>query len=155
MDFSRRDFNRLSMAALGGMLAGASGGCGGSDKPAPPMTQATPPPAAGEQVAAAPKEIHACRGLNSCKSLGADEKNACAGQGVCSTAKAHDCAGQNACKHQGGCGESPGYNDCKEKGGCFVPIIHEAAWEKARKTFEEKMKEQDKQFGAAPAKAEG
>jgi hypothetical protein len=135
------------------MLAGATAGCGGGDQPAPPAPASTQ----GGQVAdasAAAKEIHACRGLNSCKGLGAGGENACAGTGACATGKIHTCAGENECKNQGGCGEKPGYNDCKGMGGCGLPI-HEGAWEKARQTFEEKMKAVGKEFGEAPPPKEG
>jgi hypothetical protein len=153
MDVNRRDFNRLSMAVFGGMLAGATAGCGGGDQPA---QQPPPTDGAGQaaDASAAPKEIHACRGLNSCKGLGAGGDNSCAGTGACATAKAHTCAGMNECKNQGGCGEKPGYNDCKGMGGCGLPI-HEGAWEMARKTFEEKMQSASKEFGAAPPRKEG
>ena len=60
----------------------------------------------------------------------------------------------NECKNQGGCGEKSGYNDCKGMGGCMVPI-HEGAWETARKTFEEKMKAANKEFGVAPERKAG
>ena len=83
------------------------------------------------------------------KGLGADKQNACAGQGVCASVK-HDCAQQNDCKHQGGCGAAPGYNDCKQQGGCAVPMSA-GMWEKARARFEQQMKEQGKQYAAAPA----
>ena len=134
---SRRDFHKLTSAALGGMVAGTMIGCTSEVK----------------EAKAAPAEPHACRGLNECKGQGADKKNACAGQGTCSTAKEHACGGQNECKHQGGCGEAPGYNDCKTKGGgCAVPM-KDAMWDKARKYFEDQMKKEGKQIGAAPVAA--
>src|SRR5262249_39537459 len=122
---TRRDFNKLTTAALGGLAAGTLAGCSGETK-----------------QAKAADDIHACRGLNSCKGNGADGKNACAGQGTCATGKHHDCGQQNDCKHQGGCGEAPGYNDCKQKGGCAVPMSS-TMWEKARTKFEEQMKSQN------------
>lgn len=156
MGLTRRDFTRLSMAALGGVMAGCSGG----DKPVQPPTAGagTPPaettstntPAPAADAVASKQEIHACRGLNSCKGLGKGGENACAGQGSCFTAKAHDCSQMNDCKNQGGCGEKPGFNDCKGMGGCGLPMTHGDAWEMARKTFEEKMKAAGKEFGAAP-----
>jgi hypothetical protein len=161
MDLSRRDFNRLSMAALGGALAGATLGCGGS-QPAPAPTAGTPADApadadtggdAAPTTQTAKEEVHACRGLNACKGQGAGGDNACAGQGACATTAAHDCAGKNACKGLGGCGEKPGANDCKGMGGCQVPM-HAGAWEAARKTFEEKMAAAGKEVGAAPPRKE-
>jgi hypothetical protein len=128
---SRRDFHKLTSAAFGGMMAGAIGGC----------TSAT-------KEAKAANDVHACRGLNDCKGQGADKKNACAGQGDCAIVH-HECAQQNACKHQGGCGEAPGFNDCKTKGGCAVPMKGNM-WERARAHFEEQMKKDGKQFGASP-----
>jgi len=144
---SRRDFNKLSMAALGGALSGAFlSGCQG-DKEAPAPKGDVPK----GDVPAAAAEVHVCRGLNGCKGKGTGGDNACAGQGKCSTAPAHSCSGKNACKGQGGCGEKPGDNECSGKGGCAVPL-QDHAWGKARKSFEEKMKAQGKAIGEAPAK---
>jgi hypothetical protein len=153
-DLNRRDFHRLTMAAFGGALAGTMTGCG-EDKPAAPATapkgqsSAATDAAAGTEVAASNKEVHLCRGLNSCKGNGADGKNDCAGHGTCATAKHHACGGENECKGLGGCGDDVGQNECKGKGGCHVPLM-EFAWEKARKNFEAKMKAADKPFGEAP-----
>lgn len=144
--FSRRDFHRLTSAALGGMMLGSAAGCG--DKPqeeneaGDAATTATPVSQA--------KEIHVCRGLNTCKGKGADGNNQCAGQGTCATAAAHGCHAANACKGQGGCGESVGKNECKAKGECAVPLM-ESTWKVAREQFEQRMKEQRVEFGAAPA----
>ena len=148
---NRRDFNRLSMAALGGVVAGTVAGCGGEEKPAaPPAANKTAQPK-GTEVAAVSGEPHACRGLNSCKNQGASGKNDCAGQGECATkAWEHSCHGANGCKGQGGCGETATQNDCKGKGECSVPLMS-SAWGKARKHFEDKMKEAGKEVGAAPA----
>jgi hypothetical protein len=159
MDLNRRDFGRLTMAALSGAMAGAAlTGCGGGEQP---------PPAAGaggteqgtggagtatsETVAAA--DVHACRGLNACKGKGKGGANACAGQGECATTAAHTCAGMNECKNLGGCGEAPGANACKGQGGCEVPL-HEGAWEKAREAFEKRMAAAGKQVGTAPPRKE-
>ena len=65
-DLSRRDFHRLTSAALGGLAAGTWLGCSPATKQAEAAT-----------------ELHVCRGLNTCKSHGTDGKNACAGQGNC------------------------------------------------------------------------
>ena len=147
---SRRDFNKLSMAALGGALSGAFlSGC----EPTPdgkPVESETPEPKDGADAGAA-ADVHVCRGLNACKGKGTGGDNACAGQGKCATAPTHSCGGQNACKGQGGCGPNPGENECRGKGGCAVPLP-DHAWGKARKNFEEKMKAQGKAVGAAPAK---
>ena len=134
---SRRDFHKLTSAALGGMVAGTMIGCTSEVK----------------EAKAAPAEPHACRGLNECKGQGADKKNACAGRATVPLHD-HDCATQNDCKHQGGCGEmpAPGFNDCKTKGGCAVPMKGNM-WDKARAYFEDQMKKEGKQIGAAPAAA--
>ena len=133
---SRRDFHKLTSAALGGMMAGTVAGCSSGTKEAK-----------AESV-----DLHACRGLNECKGQGADKKNDCAGKGACSTAKEHSCAGQNECKHQGGCGATASQNDCRTKGECSVPMKGDM-WKKARTHFEERMKKDSKQFGDAPAEA--
>jgi len=152
--FNRRDFHRLSMAALGGMVAGSVAGCGG-DKPVPAKPEAknddkrSAPP---ETALADASDVHVCHGLNSCKGKGLDGKNECAGQGTCATKSIHHtCGGQNACKGQGGCGDTAGANACKEMGGCHVPLMDEA-WKGARKRFEDKMTEAKKEFGKDPGK---
>ena len=93
---SRRDFNTLAAAALGGIVTGVGSvyadDKGDKDKDKHPLL----------------KEPHTCRGLNTCKEKGSDKKNSCAGQGACATAKAHECKGMNECKGQGGCGEKAG-----------------------------------------------
>lgn len=170
-ELNRRDFHRLSMAAFGGVLAGAVAGCDSSPpapQKAPAAGGATPAPAAGdsaaapasgepaadlsESVAAVGVEKHVCRGLNACKDQGSKGGNACAGQGACATIDSHACGGLNECKGQGGCGKVGVENDCKGKGGCHVPLMDDA-WDKARKIFEAKMKKSGKEFGAAPAEA--
>jgi hypothetical protein len=148
----RRDFHRLAAAALGGALAGSIAGC--SEKPQPPAPQPGGARGAGQSTpegASKEAELHACRGLNSCKGQGADGKNDCAGRGSCaSTAARHNCHGQNTCKGLGGCGSDPGANDCKQQGACAVPLM-ESAWETARKRFEEQRRSAGKSFGDAPA----
>jgi hypothetical protein len=137
-ELSRRDFQKLALAALSGAMAGAG--------------------IAGQAQAADKKEEnplltdkHVCRGINTCKGKGADKKNACAGQGTCAIAKAHTCHFANDCKGQGGCGEKPGENACKGKGECAVPLS-DKAWKKARARFEELMTKAGKKFGKAPPK---
>ncbi len=168
---NRRQFNQLSMAALGGVVAGAAAGCGGGDTATTPPAQPAPtggseaagggeettdaggePAAAEHDVAFLMEEPHVCRGLNTCMNKGASGENACAGQGSCATAEAHTCHYENACKGQGGCGDYPGQNSCKGTGSCGVPL-EDSSWEKARKAFEDAMKEAGKDVGAAPAKA--
>jgi len=159
MSLDRREFHKITLAALSGLASGTAG-CG---KPAAPPS--TPAPSSSSEYKdkmtqgseAAPAEggetaLHTCRGLNACKGQGASKDNACAGQGTCATVAAHECAGMNECKGQGGCGENPAANECKGKGGCHVPLMDEA-WTKARAAFEESMKKAGKEFGAAPAKA--
>ena len=150
-EVSRRDFSRLSLAALGGALAGSLAGCTKVEGPQP---AATSPKSATEEtvVASATPEVHLCRGLNSCKNQGAGKDNACAGQGTCATAAHHDCGSMNECKGLGGCGADAGENACKGKGGCHVPLM-EHAWEKGREKLEKKMTAEGKTLGAAPAKS--
>ncbi|HUY87696.1 MAG TPA: hypothetical protein VMV10_03070 [Pirellulales bacterium] len=136
-ELTRRDFERLTMAALGGLMAGSSAAWAAEDD--------------GDKKNPLLTEPHVCRGLNTCKAKGAGKKNGCAGQGTCATAKAHECAEQNACKGQGGCGEHPGENSCKGKGSCAVPLS-DKAWKTARKNFEAMMKKAGKKVGDAPPK---
>jgi hypothetical protein len=140
-NLNRRDFGKLSVAALGGLAAGVS-----SESLFAQVKKE-------EADTKKKKEIHVCRGLNTCKGNGTDGKNACAGQGICATAEAHDCGGQNVCKGQGGCGAMPGENDCKTKGECAVPLM-DKAWTTARKRFEDRMKKAKKKYGEAPKKKE-
>lgn len=167
-ELNRRDFHRLTMAAFGGALAGAAGGCGPAEtKPPAASGGGGATPGDGEQggsaaagdsaalensVAAVGVEKHLCRGLNACKNQGASGANDCAGQGTCATLEHHACGGENACKGQGGCGKTAVENECKGKGGCHVPLMDEV-WDKARKIFEAKMKKAGTPVGAAPAKA--
>lgn len=136
----RREFHRLTAAALGGIAAGSVLGCGGGNS--------TP-----EAVRAA-SEVHLCRGLNECKGRGKGGDNACRGQGACATAKEHGCGGQNDCKWLGGCGTSVGANECKGKGGCHVPLM-EDAWKTLREKREAEWKEKGLEMGAAPEAAKG
>lgn len=145
-DYNRRDFNRLTAAAVGGLLAG--------------LGQAAQAAADEKDTKKDKQEIHVCRGLNSCKGQGASvdidgdgkaDVNACAGQGACATAKHITCGGENACKGQGGCGSAPGENSCKGQGHCHVPLV-DGAWKKARARFETRMKKAEKEFGNPPAK---
>jgi hypothetical protein len=151
---NRRDSHRLSIAALGGAVAGTMAGCSEEKKPAaapgtgaPGAARTEPAKPAGDEVAVA-GEPHACSGLNACKGQGASGKNDCAGQGDCA-AKSwyHSCAGQNDCKGQGGCGSEATQNDCKGKGSCHIPLM-KSAWESARQHFEKKMEEAGKKVGA-------
>lgn len=137
VDYSRRDFAKLTLAALAGFSAGAGAVLGADDKAA-----ATKSPLLSDP--------HVCRGLNTCKGKGADKKNSCAGTGQCATAEKHGCGTQNQCKGQGGCGARPGENTCKGQGECSIPL-HSSAWKKARARYETLMKEAGKKFGKAPA----
>jgi hypothetical protein len=137
-DLSRREFQRLTGAALGGMVLGA-----GALKSSLLAADAEKNPLLGDN--------HVCRGLNTCKGKGADKKNSCAGTGSCAVAEKHTCHASNACKGQGGCGNNPGENACKGKGACAVPL-KDAAWKKARARFEQLMKADGKQVGPAPKK---
>lgn len=142
-ELNRRDFNRLTMAALGGVVAGTAIGCGGGDDDK--TTSETPGPAGGE-----PKEVvdNACRGLNACSDKGKGDHD-CAGMGECASVAAHDCATKNSCKNLGGCGETAGSNDCTGKGECAIPMVGDT-WKQAREAFEARMKESEQKFGDAP-----
>jgi len=132
-DVSRRDFGKLTLAALGGVVAGSL------------LTGRT----LWADDKAGGGEKHLCCGLNACKGQGTGGKNECAGQGSCATVQAHGCNGMNECKGLGG-GDKPGTNDCKGKGGCNVPLAGDG-WKKARTNFEAAMTKAGKKFGAAPA----
>jgi len=143
---NRRDFGKLTMAAVGGLVAGSAG------------TSST---MAAEGDSLLLQEPHVCRGLNTCKGKGACKTadssckghNDCAGAGGCATVEKHACAGENACKGHGGCGANPGENQCKGKGKCAVPL-GEKAWKKARANFEKAYKAKyDKAPRPAPAPA--
>lgn len=127
---NRREFQKLTAAAFGGLVTGSLAGCDRRDAD-PPFGQR-----------------HVCRGLNICKGLGRGGKNACAGQGNCATV-AHDCAGKNQCKNQGGCSPAPAANACAGKGGCAMPIMA-SAWQKVRDRFEADMAKHGVKIGAAP-----
>jgi hypothetical protein len=142
----RRDFHKLTTAALGGLATGSLLGC---SKKAPPAAAGT---SDGVEITLAKAEVHLCRGLNDCKGKGKDGKNDCRGRGTCATAKEHTCGGQNECKGLGGCGENVGANDCKEKGGCHVPLMDDA-WATLRKKKEAEWTEKKLESGDAPAKA--
>jgi hypothetical protein len=147
-DLNRRDFQKLAMAALSGLVAGTGLAC--ADEKKDDKKEDKPKDEKKEPLL---QEPHVCRGLNTCKGLGKDKKNDCAGTSACATAKAHTCGGENACRGLGGCGETPGENKCKGMGKCHVPL-EDKAWAKARKRFEEVMKKADKKFGDAPKKPE-
>ena len=135
----RRSFHHWTMAALGGMLAGAeqaSGQTANTNQPPSPLLS----------------DPHVCRGLNTCRGKGKGVMNACAGQGACATARSHTCHRGNDCRGQGGCGEKPGENTCRGRGACYVPL-QPIIWTKARKRFEELMTKQGKAFGPAPPRA--
>ena len=136
--FTRRDFTKLTTAALGGAVAGTTFLGSGSKT------------ARADDDADDAASKHACRGLNECAGNGAGGENACAGQGTCATVE-HTCAGSNDCKYQGGCGEEPANNDCSTQGGCHVPIANEEKWATARELFEARMTAAGKDFGEAPA----
>ncbi|HEV3416891.1 MAG TPA: hypothetical protein VG056_08770, partial [Pirellulales bacterium] len=136
-ELNRREFQRLTGAALGGMLLGAgalNSSLFAADEKNPMLGDA-----------------HICRGINTCKGKGADKQNSCAGTGACATAQKHTCQGENACKGQGGCHAKPGENACKGQGACQVPLNNDA-WKKARARFEQLMTASGQKFGPAPKK---
>ena len=135
--------------------------CGGS----------IPPPAAPGAPASIkpPIELHVCMGLNACKGHDRTGANNCAGTGYCATAQQHNCQTLNNCRNQGGCGlygdvpqqENPGNNNCAWQGSCAVPIQAErfstlgankglSTWKLARKLFEKRMSEANRNVGPAP-----
>ncbi|OUT65942.1 MAG: hypothetical protein CBB70_10895 [Planctomycetaceae bacterium TMED10] len=139
-NLSRREFAKLTAAAVGGVVAGtAVNGIAGAE--------------AGTIVDESPllSGKNVCRGLNPKCGGHKGGSNSCAGQGSCHTANKHTCHGSNDCKGQGGCGERPGENACKGKGECGVPL-NDGAWKRARANFEAAMKAAGKKFGDAPAK---
>jgi hypothetical protein len=169
-ELTRREFQALSAAALGGLLTGVLAGCGeppavnpagakGSGATGSGATGSGAKGAADKGPGSAPEEfdmlaseVHVCRGLNTCRGRGLGGENSCAGQGDCATPAAHhDCGGSNECKGLGGCGETAGRNSCQGQGGCHVPLMA-YAWTDARKHFEAQMKRAGKKFGAAPPK---
>ena len=77
----------------------------------------------------------------------------CAGTGVCATARYHPCKMHNDCRGQGGCGDNPGENQCRGWGACDVPL-KPRLWDKARRRFEELMKQRRRQFGVPPLVAQ-
>lgn len=151
-DYNRRDFHKLSAAALGGMIAAGAIGCGGEKKPADNGGEAPPADSAGAGEGTSTVAKHACRGMNECKGQGLGGENDCAGTSKCATIEHHACGGQNECKGQGGCGKTPGANECAGKGGCHIPMTG-GMWDKAREMFEEKMKEKGVELKPAPEAA--
>lgn len=158
-NLARRDFHKLTIAALGGLAAGA--GCVQAQDEKQQLAQGEKQQLAqGEKQqkkegeltmdpAFLAQEPHVCRGLNTCEGKGKGEENACAGQGACATVGKHSCEGMNECKGQGGCSGYPGQNTCNGKGHCAVPLSADT-WKVARKQFEEVMKDLGHKVGAAP-----
>ncbi len=117
MGMKRRNFNKLLLGAVAGILAGA-------------QVRSV----VAEEEATEGGEKHACKGMNECKGQGGCEsgdngcagKNSCKGHGGCATSAKHGCKGQNDCKGQGGCKSGDngcaGKNSCKGHGGCEVPV---------------------------------
>jgi hypothetical protein len=141
---SRRIFSQnLTIAALGGLAAGALGQDASKPAPAPALKCNIDP------TLLVGAEPHVCRGLNSCKGKGKGGGNACAGQGNCATAPTISCSTNNECKGKGGCGGYPGQNTCKAQGECAVPLKKDI-WEIARKQYEQMMKLNKRKFGSAP-----
>ena len=73
---NRRDFQRLTAAAFGGVVSGVVSG----------SLMIGPAIAADDEAKSLLDEPHVCRGLNACKGKGGcgatKAKNACAGQGL-------------------------------------------------------------------------
>ena len=143
-ELNRRQFAKLTAAAVAGLLAGANAALADDKKPEHKDAKKDGFPWL--------QDPHICRGLNpSCKGEVKGTKNECAGQAAAATIKEHKCKGMNDCAGEGGCGEKPGENKCKGMGSCAVPLS-DKAWGRARKNFEAAMKTAGKKFGAAPKK---
>jgi len=139
-NLSRREFAKLTAAAVGGVVAGTA---------VNGITGVTEGALVDESPLLSGKNV--CRGLNPKCGGHKGGSNKCSGQGSCHMANQHTCHGSNDCKGQGGCGANPGENACKGKGECGVPL-GESAWKKARANFESAMKDAGNKFGTAPAK---
>lgn len=133
------------------------------------VTTGTPSPEQKPNTAS-PLELHGCMGLNACKGHDRYGDNSCAGTGFCATIT-HTCHSLNNCQGQGGCGlygdakqqNHPGENPCAFLGSCATPMNSErfstagpnkskSVWKRARKLFEERMAETNRQFGPSPFK---
>jgi hypothetical protein len=134
VDFTRRDFAKLTIAALAGLTAGS------------PAAAADASRRVQDPILSDP---HICRGLNTCKSKDVTGHNQCAGTGTCATARYHPCKGHNECRGQGGCGDGPGTNECRGWGACDVPL-KPGVWVVARQRFEKVMRQQRRRFGVPP-----
>ena len=134
-DLARRDFHKLATAALGGALAGALASCKSKGKADDGGSLAE----VESGVSPLLSEPHVCRGLNTCKGMGAGSDNDCAGAGRCATAKSHSCQGLIDCRGQGGCQGTAVLNACKTQGGCEVPLSANA-WASVRPAFEDAAK---------------
>jgi len=141
-NLKRRDFHGLTMAALGGLIAGAGISANSAHAQEKKKSELSMDPAL------LTAEPHTCRGLNTCKGKGKGD-HACAGQGACASVEKHACNEMNSCKGQGGCGGYPGQNTCKGKGHCAVPLSKDS-WKLARKQFEQVMADMGMKVGPAP-----
>lgn len=142
-DPNRRHFQKLTLAAFGGLLAGSSSSARAEEKQdGKPQVNVDP--------ALLLQEPNVCRGLNTCEGKGKGNHD-CAGKSACTTLTSHSCMGQNDCKGKGGCGGYPGQNTCEGKGHCAIPL-KEATWTTARKQFEHLMKDAGKKVGDPPQK---
>lgn len=141
-NMNRRDFHKLTLAALGGTLSGSMiTACSSEEKSGIADAGSEDPLLSGK---------HVCRGLNTCKGKGIGSDNECAGTGTCATAAHQGCGGGNECKGQGGCKQTAGRNACKGQGECRVPLSAQT-WTKVRKKFETAMTKAGQKFGDAPA----
>ncbi len=149
---NRRDFHKLTVAAMGGMMAGSFVGCTGKSEKSGDKSGSNASGKSGSENADNGKENtalaawtgeHVCRGLNACKGQGKGKTNDCAGLGECATVEAHDCGPKNTCKNLGGCGETAASNECKAKGNCHVPLM-ESGWQTAYKKFKADMEKAGK-----------
>lgn len=143
LDPNRRRFQKLTLAAFGGLVAGASSSARAEEKDAAK-------PKVNVDAALLLQEPNVCRGLNTCEGKGKGDHD-CAGKGACTTLTAHSCDGKNDCKGKGGCGGYPGQNTCQGKGHCAIPL-RDDTWTIARKQFEHLMKDAGKKVGEAPPK---
>ena len=137
-EFNRRQLQRLTLAAFGGMMAGASVA---QAKDEVPKKDKDKNPLLGEP--------HVCRGLNVCKALGVDKKNACAVRAFRHGESAHVSHAQRMSR-PGRLRRAP-RRELLQSPRRMVPLM-DKTWDKARKRFEELMKKDKKEFGEAPPK---
>ncbi len=126
MDIKRRNFNKLMLASVAGIMSGLQISTASAE--ATLLTDKVDSKLLLAGGGNACKGMNECKGKGGCKTgdAGCAGKNSCKAKGGCATVSKHSCKGQNECKAQGGCktGDNgcAGKNSCKAKGGCEVPV---------------------------------